>query len=306
MTTPFTAEELVTVHRRAVEQLARTDQRRAAAAAAEAGKSPAQIAEQLGVDEPAVERLLRDAAFLGVEVTPEEMITRVWLTGSPREQLIQALIEFPHTADEFAPYPFDGMKRGSWSDVEYGYRLGRLTESEFNRIKAAVDPPRPDDSYLVHLVLDGAAKRLTAALTRRDGPDAAAAVCTIRDRVRTASQTSIAAQKALTKELAAELAAERPPPPIRRFLNRLDVLAEAVREGREKLKLSQAQLAHKAGVEQQFVADVEAGRRCAATELEQLLDVLETLGIHATALPAPRVTRTFADVDLDDYLRRHR
>lgn len=89
----------------------------------------------------------------------------------------------------------------------------------------------------------------------------------------------------------------------RRFLNTPEAVAMAVRDTRREMGLSQAQLAHNAGVGRRFIVDVEAGHHRA--ELGKVLDVLNVLDIHAMALPGPEITRTFMDVDLDKLLRNH-
>ncbi|WP_248491895.1 helix-turn-helix transcriptional regulator [Tsukamurella sp. PLM1] len=74
-----------------------------------------------------------------------------------------------------------------------------------------------------------------------------------------------------------------------RFLNTPDAVAAAVRDGRTAQGLAQAELARRAGVGRRFVVDLEAGHPRA--ELGKVLAVLSALGIHATALPAPRSRR---------------
>jgi len=70
-----------------------------------------------------------------------------------------------------------------------------------------------------------------------------------------------------------------------RFLATYQDVAEAVRDGRQSLGLSQSELASQTGVEREFITDLEAGHPRA--ELPKLLDVLNALNIHAVALPAP-------------------
>ncbi|BDH57364.1 hypothetical protein MTP03_23030 [Tsukamurella sp. PLM1] len=76
---------------------------------------------------------------------------------------------------------------------------------------------------------------------------------------------------------------------VERFLNTPDAVAAAVRDGRTAQGLAQAELARRAGVGRRFVVDLEAGHPRA--ELGKVLAVLSALGIHATALPAPRSRR---------------
>jgi HTH-type transcriptional regulator/antitoxin HipB len=88
----------------------------------------------------------------------------------------------------------------------------------------------------------------------------------------------------------------------RRFLTSAQAVAQAVRQARQQAGLSQVDLAAKAGVGRRFVVDLEAGHPRA--ELAKVLAVLEAVGIHAMALPAPPVTRTLQDVDLDAVVAR--
>lgn len=76
----------------------------------------------------------------------------------------------------------------------------------------------------------------------------------------------------------------------RRSLHTPEAVAEAIREGRASMKLSQAQLARNAGVGRRFIVDVESGHNRA--ELGKVLDVLKALDIHAMALPGPLITKT--------------
>jgi HTH-type transcriptional regulator/antitoxin HipB len=88
----------------------------------------------------------------------------------------------------------------------------------------------------------------------------------------------------------------------RRFLTSPQAVAVTVRAARKRAGLSQAELALKAGVGRRFVVDVEAGHPRA--ELGKVLAVLDAVGVHALALPAPPVTRTLDDVDLDQVVAR--
>lgn len=58
----------------------------------------------------------------------------------------------------------------------------------------------------------------------------------------------------------------------------LTALARAVRARRRELGLRQGELAELAGVSERFVHTVEAGKP--TLQLDKLLDVLETLGLH--------------------------
>lgn len=88
-----------------------------------------------------------------------------------------------------------------------------------------------------------------------------------------------------------------------RYLRTVEAVAEAVREARGELGLTQAQLATKAGVGRRFIVDLEAGHDRA--ELAKVLTVLEAVNIHASVLP-PATKRTRPeDVDLDKVLSEY-
>ena len=72
----------------------------------------------------------------------------------------------------------------------------------------------------------------------------------------------------------------------RRFLATPDAVAETVREGREQRGWTAAQLAADAGVDERFIADVEACRAWSEPELDKVLAVLEALDVYAVALPS--------------------
>jgi y4mF family transcriptional regulator len=88
-----------------------------------------------------------------------------------------------------------------------------------------------------------------------------------------------------------------------RFLATVDDVAQTVRSERAVARLTQAQLAEKAGVSRRFVADVEAGHPRA--ELAKVLQVLEALDVHALALPSVSSGKRLEDVDPDEVIRRH-
>lgn len=86
-----------------------------------------------------------------------------------------------------------------------------------------------------------------------------------------------------------------------KFLHTPQRLGAVVRETRAELGLTQADLAQRAGVGRRFIVDLEAGHERA--ELGKVLSVLNALGIHALALPAPPVPDPLpADFDLEGML----
>jgi HTH-type transcriptional regulator / antitoxin HipB len=88
----------------------------------------------------------------------------------------------------------------------------------------------------------------------------------------------------------------------RKVLATFDDVARVVREHRIALGLTQIDLAQRAGVGRRFVVDLERGHPRA--EFAQVLAVLNALGVHAAALPAPPVTKTVDDIDLDKAVAR--
>lgn len=88
----------------------------------------------------------------------------------------------------------------------------------------------------------------------------------------------------------------------RRFFNTVEAVGQAVREARREQGLTQGELASKAEVGRRFIVELEAGHLRA--ELGKVLKVLETLGIHAVALPSVRPSQRLDDIDLDEVMKR--
>lgn len=76
-------------------------------------------------------------------------------------------------------------------------------------------------------------------------------------------------------------------------------LGQAVRNARLSLKLTQSQLADRAGVSRAWLARVEKGHRKA--ELEQLMRTLDALGLSFSLSPTPITEEE--DPELDEALR---
>jgi len=87
-----------------------------------------------------------------------------------------------------------------------------------------------------------------------------------------------------------------------RFLATDHELASAVHLGRSAAELSQLELAERAGVDREFISDLEAGQP--QVELAKVLDVLSVLQIHAMALPAPPVADETGKTDLAEVVAR--
>ena len=83
-------------------------------------------------------------------------------------------------------------------------------------------------------------------------------------------------------------------------------LAAVVHGRRKDLRLSQEELAHRAGVSRKWIYDFEAGKPTA--QLGLLLRVLDELGLALDAAPGPEAAQAQAreTVDLDALLDEHR
>ncbi|NPC97245.1 hypothetical protein [Nocardioides sp. zg-DK7169] len=109
--------------------------------------SQREIAEVLGTTQPRVHRMLKAMEGRSADVeTPEEIILRAIVAdvdGPEREQMIQALIGYDYTFREYAPEPLEGAIEGTWDEVTHASMTGLLSEEEYERVRDAVQPPRP-------------------------------------------------------------------------------------------------------------------------------------------------------------------
>ncbi|ULP48043.1 hypothetical protein [Mycolicibacter virginiensis] len=132
------------MRRRAEERLQRIADIRTVSRLSAAGKDPDEIAAELQLAEPLVDRLLRSAGVvIDVEGSPEELILRAYLDGSPREQLIDQLSRYRYTFPEYAPFPHEGKTHSTWDHVEAAAVAGFISVEEFLQVHAAVNPPAP-------------------------------------------------------------------------------------------------------------------------------------------------------------------
>lgn len=81
-------------------------------------------------------------------------------------------------------------------------------------------------------------------------------------------------------------------------------LAAIVKGRRKELRLSQADLAERAGVARKSISELEGGK--SRPELGLLLSVLEQLGLVLDVHGAPPKRRAKGAVDLDAVLEEHR
>lgn len=125
------------------ERLDAIEEMRDAKRLSQAGKSQREIAEILSTTQPRVHRILRGSRALGEHATPEEVILRATLDGTPREKLVKALSTMDYTFTRYAPSPHEGSIPGTWAQVGAAHVLGLLNDEEYEEICAFVGPPAP-------------------------------------------------------------------------------------------------------------------------------------------------------------------
>lgn len=74
-------------------------------------------------------------------MTPGEIIRRAARDQTDRTELVQRLSDLDYTFTEHAPYPFDGSRPGTWTQVLAALANGLLSQNEYDRIESAVQPP---------------------------------------------------------------------------------------------------------------------------------------------------------------------
>lgn len=77
--------------------------------------------------------------------TPHYCILRAYVDGSPREELVEYLIDYPHTWGRVQAYPGDGYIGGTWDAVVSDMHVGWISEGEYDTIRAAVRPQPPTE-----------------------------------------------------------------------------------------------------------------------------------------------------------------
>ena len=127
--------------RRALERLLRIDDMRAASQLKRSGMNQREIADVLSTTQPRVGRLLRGASVLGDAPSPEEVILRAAVDGTPRGKLVKQLRGLDYTFTQFAPYPHEGSVPGTWTQVSTAHQLGLLGDEEYESVSSAVQPP---------------------------------------------------------------------------------------------------------------------------------------------------------------------
>jgi hypothetical protein len=143
-TVDVSAIEKAAALRRARERLDRIEEMRDAQELAQAGKAQRDIADLLHTTQPRVHRMLKAMEGRSVDfTTPEEIILRATVDGADRDALVERLAEYGYTFRQHAPEPFEGAIDGSWDDVRHAFMTGLLSQGEYERVHAAVKPPRP-------------------------------------------------------------------------------------------------------------------------------------------------------------------
>lgn len=128
------------VVRRAQERLLLLGEMRDADRLNQSGKTQREIASILRTSQPRVGRLLRDAQYLGDDPTAEEIILRATVDGTPRSRLLKRLCSLPYTFDDAPPGRHSSVPTGNWAQVTAAHQSGLLDDSEYERIRSAVDP----------------------------------------------------------------------------------------------------------------------------------------------------------------------
>lgn len=119
------------------ERLARIDERRAVHRARAEGLTTSEMATTLGMSVRQIERTQATDELLGdpEQIGPEELILRCHLYGGDRDQLVQALGQITYTYAEYAPYPAEGKRSGSWDQVRNAFMSGFLSEAELDMVR---------------------------------------------------------------------------------------------------------------------------------------------------------------------------
>lgn len=138
------AAEKAAVLRSVRDRLARIDEMRDALRLAQVGKAQRDIADLLHTTQPRVHRMLKAMEGRSTDDTsPEEIILRATVDGTDRDALVRRLASYRYTFRQRAPEPFEGAVDGSWDDVKHAFTTGLLSPEEYERVRAAIKPPRP-------------------------------------------------------------------------------------------------------------------------------------------------------------------
>lgn len=128
--------------RRMKDRLARIEEMREAWQLADAGKTQREVADILQTTQPRVHRMLKAMEDRDPEAeSPEEMILRASVEGTPRADLVRRLARIHYTFRQRAPEPFEGAVSGTWDEVRHALMAGLLSEGEFERVRDVVKPP---------------------------------------------------------------------------------------------------------------------------------------------------------------------
>jgi len=124
------------LRRRTREWLAAVDRDRAIHGLSGEGRTAAEIAGIVGVPEPQVSRILA-AGPRGV--SPDEIITRAFVDGTPRDDLVAALSAMSFTDGRLAEGSYDGYQPGTVDALSVAVLTGMLSQEEFDQVLAATD-----------------------------------------------------------------------------------------------------------------------------------------------------------------------
>jgi len=73
--------------------------------------------------------------------SPNEIILEATVKGSPRDELLSALIEYPYTFSQLVGDGTDAVALGNWTQVAAAHLGELLSDDEYRRITDAVQPP---------------------------------------------------------------------------------------------------------------------------------------------------------------------
>lgn len=107
-----------------------------------AGYSQREIAQTLITTQPRVHRMLKAAQIRDGEFwTPEYVILLKFVGEIDSEEMVTELMDREYTFTEFAPYPLEGSRRGTWDQVTEAHMSEFISDDEFERVRSAINPP---------------------------------------------------------------------------------------------------------------------------------------------------------------------
>lgn len=132
-------------------ELDRVRQFRLIAKAIEAGASQEAVAEELGISQATVSRVLRQIRGSNGEILNEsaaEVIHRRAAHEISDEQMLDQLLSIQYTSGQYDPSGGDGYVRGSWDQIHWALAEGLLSDEEYATLtrKAKIQAPSSQDA----------------------------------------------------------------------------------------------------------------------------------------------------------------